>query len=81
MAALPETTGLTAASPLNSSVNSLNWQHEAPDRPFAPEDAHRALQRHAGCGIDTCARKRAAHRVRVDAGYPVPDPRNSKNLG
>ncbi len=65
---------------LNRDVLPLAWPHEAPDRAFTPEAAHYAMQRHAGCPIDTCARKRAAHRTLVEAGRVVPDPRNSKNL-
>lgn len=83
MAASPEMAALIAVEDalLNRSVNPLVWQHEAPVRPFSTEGAHRAMQRHVGCGVDSCASKRAAHKVLCAAGRVVPDPRNSKNLG
>lgn len=83
MAASPEMAALIAVEDdlLNRSVLPLAWPHEAPDRPFTVEGAHYAMQRHAGCSMDTCARKRAAHRTLVEAGHVVPDPRNSRNLG
>ncbi|WP_228822319.1 hypothetical protein [Nocardia farcinica] len=56
------------------------WPHEAPDRPFTVDAAHYAMQRHASCPIETCARKRAAHRVLVEAGHVVPDPRSTRGL-
>jgi len=58
----------------------LAWPHEAPERPFTTEAAHYAMQRHASCLIDSCARKRAAHETLVAAGHVVPDPRNSRGL-
>ncbi|WP_228000412.1 hypothetical protein [Nocardia australiensis] len=83
MAASPEIAALIATDDdlLGRAVLPLAWPHEAPDRPFTPDAAAYAMQRHASCGVDTCARKRAAHRVLVEAGRIVPDPRNSKNLG
>ncbi|WP_040781907.1 hypothetical protein [Nocardia pneumoniae] len=65
---------------LDRSVLPHGWPHEAPDRPLSIEGAHQAMQRHASCPLDTCARKRAAHKVLVEAGRIVPDPRNSRNL-
>ncbi|WP_249644279.1 hypothetical protein [Nocardia sputi] len=65
---------------LDRSVLPHGWPHEAPDRPLSIEGAHQAMQRHASCPRDTCARKRAAHKALVEAGHIVPDPRNSKNL-
>ena len=65
---------------LDRSTLPLAWPHEAPERPFTPDAAHYAMQRHASCPFDSCARKRAAHEVLVEAGHIVPDPRNSKNL-
>ncbi|MEV6323527.1 hypothetical protein AB0M45_20370 [Nocardia sp. NPDC051787] len=65
---------------LDRSVYPTAWPHEAPDQPLTPEAAHYAMQRHASCPIDTCARKRAAHNALIEAGHIVPDPRNSKNL-
>ncbi|MFD3748306.1 hypothetical protein [Nocardia sp. NPDC058633] len=83
MAASPEVAAFIAAEDelLNRSVYPLNWPHEAPDREFSTDEAHRAMQRHAGCPVNACARKRAAQKVLVEAGHVVPDPRNSKNLG
>lgn len=83
MAATPEMAAHIAAEDelLNRSVLPLAWPHEAPDRAFSVEGAHYAMQRHAGCPLDTCARKRAARAVLVEAGHFVPDPRNSRGLG
>ncbi|WP_036528464.1 hypothetical protein [Nocardia sp. CNY236] len=65
---------------LDRSALPYAWPHERPDRPLTVEGAHHAMQRHASCPIDICARKRAAHDVLVEAGHIVPDPRNSKNF-
>lgn len=83
MAASPEMAAHIAAEDelLNRAVYPLNWPHEAPDREFSTDEAHRAMQRHAGCPVDTCARKHAAQKVLIEAGHVVPDRRNSKNLG
>ncbi len=83
MAASPEMADHIAAEDalLNREVWPLAWPHEAPDRAFSVDGAHRAMQRHAGCSLDTCARKRAARKVLVEAGHFVPDPRNSRGLG
>ncbi|MGW5377416.1 hypothetical protein ACWESM_18420 [Nocardia sp. NPDC003999] len=56
------------------------WPHEAPERPFTIEGAHLAMQRHAGCPADSCARKRAAQKILVEAKHMVPDYRSSRNL-
>ena len=82
MAASPEMAAFIAVDDalLNRSVLPQDWPHEAPDRAFTVEGAHLAMQRHAGCPLDTCARKRAARDVLVEAGHFVPDPRNNKNL-
>lgn len=83
MAATPEMAALIAADDalLNRSVSPMSWAHEAPDHPLSTDDAHGAMQRHAGCAVDNCARKRVAQKVLVEAGHVVPDPRNSRNLG
>lgn len=82
MAASPEIAAHIATEDalLNRDVLVIGWPHEAPDRAFTPEGAHLAMQRHASCPIDTCARKRAARKVLVEAGHIVPDPRNSRGL-
>ncbi|WP_280451525.1 hypothetical protein [Nocardia cyriacigeorgica] len=83
MAASREMAALIAADDelLNRRFLPHDWPHEAPDRAFSVEGAHYAMQRHMSCPIDSCARKRAAHAVLVEAGHIVPDPRNSRNLG
>ncbi|WP_433523572.1 hypothetical protein ACQPZ2_43090 [Nocardia pseudovaccinii] len=80
--AKPEIAALIARDDelLDRSVLPLGWPHEAPERPFSIDQAHHAMQRHASCPLDSCARKRTAHKVLVEAGHIVPDPRNSKNL-
>ncbi|WP_433717401.1 hypothetical protein ACQP2U_43480 (plasmid) [Nocardia sp. CA-084685] len=58
----------------------LGWPHEAPETPFSVDAAHAVMQQHRHCGLDRCARKRAAFRVLVQAGHAVPDPRADKYL-
>ena len=58
----------------------LGWPHEAPDEPFTVDRAHTVMQQHRRCGLDGCARKRAAFRVLIEAGHAVPDPRADKYL-
>lgn len=63
---------------LDRSVYSTDWPHAEPDDPFSPDEAHRAMQRHAGCPLNSCARKRAARETLIAAGHFVPDPRNGR---
>jgi hypothetical protein len=58
----------------------VGWPHEAPEAPFTVAGAHAVMQQHRRCGLDRCARKRAALRVLVQAGRVVPDPRADKYL-
>lgn len=82
MAATPDMAAHIAADDalLDRDMLVIGWPHEAPERAFTVEGAHRAMQRHASCPLDTCARKRAARKTLVDAGHMVPDPRNSRGL-
>jgi hypothetical protein len=50
------------------------WPHEAPEQPSSVDEAHRIMQRHRGCRIDGCLRKRSAWRTLIEAGRVKPDP-------
>lgn len=65
---------------LDRTVLPHGWPHEAPDQPFSVELAHQAMQRHAACTIERCARKRAAYRALIDARHITPDERAARFL-
>ncbi|MFD0361904.1 hypothetical protein ACFQZZ_10665 [Nocardia sp. GCM10030253] len=54
---------------LIGEVWPAGWPHEAPELPFTVAEAGRVLQRHRQCHIDRCARKSAAFRILLAAGY------------
>ncbi len=49
------------------------WPHEPPEHPLSVHEAHRTMQRHRGCLMDECPRKRAAWRTLIEAGKVTPD--------
>ncbi|WP_132369818.1 hypothetical protein [Nocardia alba] len=76
-AATPASGGNAGSTPsttdavLNIWPNS--WTHDAPDRPFTADEAHREMQVHRSCRLDGCDRKAVAFRTLIEAGRVTPD--------
>ncbi|MGW6423027.1 hypothetical protein ACWF82_10160 [Nocardia sp. NPDC055053] len=76
-AAKPASGGDAGSTPSTSgaalSIWPYSWTHDAPDRPFTADEAHREMQVHRNCRLDGCVRKAVAFRTLIDAGRVTPD--------
>ncbi|MBY8862220.1 hypothetical protein K7711_37500 [Nocardia sp. CA2R105] len=53
---------------MDTSLWPAEWPHDSPDTAMSIPEAHATMQRHLGCNITECGRKRAARDVLVDGG-------------
>ncbi|MFI5778842.1 hypothetical protein [Nocardia sp. NPDC051570] len=58
----------------SGQILGISWLHEPPRQPLNTDQAHRIMQQHRECRIDSCARKRAAWQTLIDSGRIKPDP-------
>ncbi|MFB8031345.1 hypothetical protein, partial [Streptomyces sp. NPDC055990] len=62
------------AAEVRPGMWGAGWPHEKPEHALSITEAHQAMQRHAGCDTESCARKRHAKLILIDAGEMTPDP-------
>ncbi|MFF3570018.1 hypothetical protein ACFYXQ_19765 [Nocardia jiangxiensis] len=53
---------------MDTSLCPAEWPHDSPDTVMSTPEAHATMQRHLGCSVAECGRKRAAWDVLVDGG-------------
>ncbi|MFI7195203.1 hypothetical protein ACIBQ0_36200 [Nocardia nova] len=66
--------------PSSERLEYFGLGHEAPLEPCDVDAAHRIMQVHRSCRLDSCASKREAFETLVDAGKLVPDARAERQL-
>lgn len=76
-AARPASGGNAGSTPSTNdaalNIWPYSWTHDAPDRPFTADEAHREMQVHRSCRLDGCDRKAVAFQTLIEAGRVTPD--------